>query len=188
MRLAGVCGVLCLVVGLAGGCGRGPRRGSRDEAALLSLDAARAWHRRADLHLRAGDRAAARADVREVLNLTFPPGQGEAEGVRLDARARLSQLELSEGGEAAEARALQELDAARKEVTRDSFFSANLEKVAADIYEARAQRLEGGAAGGASADRAARDAALRQAQEALQREIQIDQRLMRALLDSKEGN
>ncbi|MCS6914822.1 MAG: hypothetical protein RMK29_02055 [Myxococcales bacterium] len=151
-----------------------------DEALLVSLSQARAWQRRADLHLQGGDVAAAIEDVKEVLKVPFPPGATEAEDVRLDARARLAQLYLKSapGSEKAEAEALEQVQAGLREATRDSFFRAHLESVLAEVYEARAQRV---------ADPAAQAEARRLALQALERAIQIDRRLQHSLLGGREA-
>lgn len=170
-----------LVVGglLPAGCHRptpsqaGSSQVMSSEATLVMLSEARAWHRRADLHLSDGDVAAAIAATKEVLAIPFPPDAAEAEEVRLDACARLARLYLGAGGEEAEERALAQIEAGRKLSSHDSFFRAHLETVAADIYEGRANRLT---------DPEAKKAEKRKAIEALDRAIQIDRRVQRALL------
>lgn len=144
------------------------------EAVLLMLTEARAWQRRADLHLSDGDLAAAIASVKEVLNIPFPSDAFEAEDVRLDACARLAKLYLATGGAAAEEQALAQLELGRKGSTHDSFFRVHLEMVAADVYEARAGRLT---------EPEAKKEAKRQAIGALEQATQIARRLQRALLN-----
>lgn len=177
-------GVLLLALVLCGGlplggCSRedGSAAAKSDELMLLMLSEARAWQRRADLHLADGDVAAAIASVQEVLSIAFPPGNIEAEEVRLDAHARLAKLLLSTGGEEAENKALAQVEAGRKLATRDSFFRSHLESVAADVYTARAKRLT---------DPAEQKAARHQAIKALERTIEIDKQLQRALLNHRE--
>jgi hypothetical protein len=169
---------LCgLLVGLAlAGC-RGDDPSKSDEAMLLMLSEARALQRSADLKLIDGDVDGAIASVREVLQIRFPPGAPETEDVVLDAYARLARLSLSRGGQQAEDQALAELDAARRVATRDSFFRAHLENIAADVYAARAKRLT---------DPAAQKEARRQEAQALERVIDIDRRLQRALFNTRE--
>lgn len=177
--------ILLLALPLCGplGCSKG-EGGKREEALLIGLNEARAWQRRADLHLQEGDVQAAIVDVRQVLAVNFPPEAQEAQDARLDARARLAQLLLraAPAGDVervrAEEEALQEIELARKEVVRDSFFSANLESVQAEIYEARANRLR---------DPAAQKEARTQALKALERAIEIDRRLLRALVHGGIG-
>lgn len=144
------------------------------EAILLMLTEARAWQRRADLHLSDGDIAAAIAAVKEVLNIPFPSDAAEAEDVRLDATARLAKLYLTAGTAEAEEQALAQLELGRKGATHDSFFRVNLEMVAADVYEARAGRLT---------DPEAKKEAKRQAIASLESATQIARRLQHALLN-----
>lgn len=149
------------------------------EATLIMLSEAKAWQRRADLHLSDGDVAAAIAATKEVLNIPFTEGAAEAEDVRLDACTRLAKLYLGQGpSEEAEERALAQLEAGRKLASHDSFFRAHIEMVTADVYEARANRLT---------DAEAKKAEKRKAIEALDRAIQIDRRVQRALLNLPEG-
>lgn len=178
MRLAALAALILL--GAFAGCNRDEGRGE-GEALLVSLNEARAWQRRADLHLQGGDLDAAIADVREVLKVPFPAGATEGDDARLDARARLGQLLLKRGGGGAEAEelALGELQAGQREAARDSFFRANLESVIAEVYQARAVRL--------SADPAAQRLARQQALAALERAIQIDKRLQQALAGTREA-
>jgi tetratricopeptide (TPR) repeat protein len=165
---------------LSGGCRRptlgisgGSSVGS-SEATLIMLNEARAWQHRADLLLSEGDIVAASAAIKEVLAIPFPPEAAEAEDVRIDAYARLAKLDISLGNDEALDRALAELDAGRKLASRDSFFLAHLEVVTADVYEARANRLT---------DPEAKKMEKRRAVEALDRSIEIDRRLQRALLN-----
>lgn len=167
----------------AGGCSRDESSRS-DDLMLVQLAEARAWQRRADLHLADGDIAAAIADVQEVLAIRFPTGSAEGEDVLLDAHARLARLYLSQssggsggGSEEAEQRALAQVEAGRKLTSRDSFFRAHLESVAADVFEARARRLT---------DPAAQKQARKEAIAALERAIAIDRALQRSLLNLRE--
>ena len=129
---------LALAVIAAAGCSG--RAQQVDERLLLGLEEARAWQHRADLHLVDGDVAGATADVEHVLAISFPPQAPEAEEARLDAWARLARLHLGES-DAAEERALGDIERGRAESTRDSFYRAHLETVAGEILEARAARL-----------------------------------------------
>ena len=70
-------------------CSQGNGRAD-DDVLLVSLSEARAWQRRADLHLQGGDVPSAIADVREAVKVPFPAGAPEAEDARLDARDRKS--------------------------------------------------------------------------------------------------
>lgn len=167
---------LALVCAAVPGC-RGEDPGKTDEAMLLMLSEARALQRYADLKLVDGDVEGAMASVREVLAIHFPPSAPETEDVLLDAHARLARLLLSRGGAEAEERALAELEAARRLATRDSFFRSHIENIAADVYAARAKRLT---------EPEAQKEARRQEAQALERVIEIDRRLQRALFNTRE--
>lgn len=176
-----------LALGLGSGCSRDESSRS-DDLMLVQLAEARAWQRRADLHLADGDLASAIADVQEVLNIHFPTGSAEGEDVLLDAYARLARLYLSQAGaglatspaasEEAEQRALAQVESGRRLTSRESFFRAHLESVAADVYEARAKRLT---------DAAAQKQARKEAIAALERAIAIDRALQRSLLNLREA-
>ena len=167
--------LFALASGGAGCRGEDPSRS--DEAMLLMLSEARALQRYADLKLIDGDVEGAIASVRQVLAIRFPPAAPETEDVLLDAHARLARLLLSRGGQEAEEAALAELAAARRLATRDSFFRSHIENVAADVYAARAKRL--------TAPEAQKEARRQEAQ-ALERVIEIDRRLQRALFNTRE--
>ena len=169
-RIAGTLLAVALAVAAAG-CHRGRR--AVDEHLMLTLEEARAWQHRADVHLADGDRDAAIADVEALLRIAFPSGAAEGEEARLDAWARLATLHLA-AGPADEARALADVERGRGEATRDSFFRAHLETVAGEIEEARARRLDASDRDGA---RAARQRAL----ELYARSIAINKRVQAAL-------
>ena len=105
--------------------------------------------------------------------IRFPPSSIEGEETLLDAHGRLARLLLSQGGEDSERQALVQIEAGRKLATRDSFFRAHLESVAAEIYEARAQR---------QSDPVAAKESRKEALRALERAIAIDRHLQRVLL------
>lgn len=176
--------LIAVAFAVGGGCSRDESSRS-DDLMLVQLAEARAWQRRADLHLADGDIAAAIADVQEVLSIRFPTGSAEGEDVLLDAHARLARLYLSQsngasgasGSEEAEQRALAQVEAGRKLTSRESFFRAHLESVAAEVFEARAGRLT---------DPAAQKQARKEAIAALERAIAIDRALQRSLLNLRE--
>jgi hypothetical protein len=169
---------LAALLGASSGCHRAPANpGSsspNSETILIMLSEARAWQRRADLELSDGNTAGAIAAVREVLAIPFPLEASEAEEVRLDASARLAQLYLGLAGDEGERRAIAQIEEGRRLASHDSFFRAQLESVAAEVYSAQASRLSDGEA---------KSVAKRQAREALDRAIQIDRRLQRTLLN-----
>lgn len=164
---------LLVVLCLLSACNRDDGNGRSDELLLLQLSEARALHHRADLHLLDGDSKAALDAIKEVLRIRFPTGSPDGEDTLLDAHGRLAHLLLIPGGEEAERQALAQIEAGRKLATRDSFFRAHLESVAAEIYEARAKR---------QSDPAAAKEARKEAIRALERAIAIDRHLQRALL------
>src|SRR5207302_193656 len=87
---------------LVAGCRGAPP--SIDEHLMLTLEEARAWQHRADVHLEDGAVAEAIHDVEQVLAIAFPPGAAEGEETRLDAHARLAKLYLVAGDEARDGR------------------------------------------------------------------------------------
>jgi tetratricopeptide (TPR) repeat protein len=162
--------VLPLLVLVIMACGKGRRI---DEKLMLSLEEARAWQHRADLHVANREVPAAIADVEQVLRINFPPASAEGEEARLDAWARLAQFHLGPA-EADETRALADVERGRTEATRDTFYRAHLETVAGEILEARARRLTP-----AEAERAR--AVRKEALEAYARSIAINRRVQAAL-------
>lgn len=167
---------LTLLVAAGSGC-HSDDPSKSDEAILLMLGEARALQRYADLKLADGDVDGAITAVREVLSIRFPPSAPETEDVLLDAHARLARLLLSRGGAAAEEQALAELEAGRRAATRDSFFRSHLENITADVYAARGRRLT---------DKEAQKEARQKEAQALERVIEIDRRLQRALFNTRE--
>ena len=115
------------------------------------------------------------ASIRQIEALIDAAGvRGRARLLGPLPRAELlAKLLLAPGGEEAEHQAFAQIEAGRKLATRDSFFRAHLESVAAEIYEARAKRVT---------DPAAVKEARKEAIRALERAIAIDRHLQRALL------
>jgi hypothetical protein len=151
---------------LLAGCSRRP---AVDERLLASLEEARAWQHRADLHLADGATADAIHDVEQVLRIQFPQGAPEGEEARLDAHARLAKLYFASGDET---RAFAELESARRHASFDSFYRAHVETVAGEIFEARAKQLS---------DPAAAKQARQEALAAYERSIAINQRVQARL-------
>lgn len=166
---AGTLGCQRAASGLLGGSAS-----ENTEAVLVALSEARAWQRRAELLLLDGDVPGAIRSVEAVLQIPFPANAPEAEEVRVDAHLRLARLYLRTGGEEGEKKALAEVEKGRKIATRDSFFRAHLENVAADVYRARGERVT---------DPTEKKEAQRQELEAHERHIAIDKRLLRTLLN-----
>lgn len=165
-----------LAVGALAGCHTEDRR-VVDERLLLALEEARALQHRADVHLEGGDVVAASADVRAVLEITFPTGAPEGEETRLDAWARLGRLALALGA-GHEDEALAAVDSGRREASFDSFYRAHLDTVAGEILEARARRI-------AASDPEGAKVARRDAVAAYSRSIDINKRVQARLLGKK---
>jgi hypothetical protein len=77
--------------------------------------------------------------VRQILSLKFPANAPEADDVRLDARALLAKLLISQD-KLDEATSV--VDEGLAQASRDSFFVANLYTVSGEIHEARASKLD----------------------------------------------
>ncbi|MGE0549423.1 MAG: hypothetical protein AB7O24_31290 [Kofleriaceae bacterium] len=149
-----------------------------DQELMIALAQAKNFHHKAKVYMSDGNLAAATASVRQILSLRFPGGAPEAEDVRLDARALLAKLLVSQN----------QLDEAMRTVSeglagsqRESFFVANLYTVQGEIHEARAAQLD--AEGEASKPRATqeRHAAI----EAFDRSIQINEKLQKQLWEGR---
>ena len=142
---------------------------------MIALAQAKNFHHKAKVYMSDGNLAAATLSVRQILSLRFPAGAPEAEDVRLDARALLAKLLVSQG----------QIDEATSVVTeglaqasRESFFVANLHTVAGEIHEARAAQLD------AAKDPRAADEK-RAAIAAYDRSIQINAALQKRLMEGK---
>lgn len=149
-----------------------------DEELMVSLAQAKNFHRKAKVYISDGNLPAATASVRQILSLRFPAGAPEADDVRLDARALLAKLLVSQG----------QLEEAMRTVSeglaqsqRESFFVANLHTVQGEIHEARAALLD--AEGEASKAKAADER--RAAIAAYDRSIQINEKLQKQLMEER---
>ncbi len=104
---------------------------------LISLAQARNLHLKADSLSLAGNRVQARKTVEQILTLQFPQGAPEAEDIKNDARARIATMFIeSEDFLAAQ----QILTEGFRQLTRDSFFVANLHTVQGQLLEAQAAK------------------------------------------------
>jgi tetratricopeptide (TPR) repeat protein len=110
-----------------------------DEALMVALAQAKNFHHKAKVYMSDGNLAAATASVRQILSLQFPAGAPEADDVRLDARALLAKLLVSQNQLDEAMRTVEEGLASSQ---RDSFFVANLYTVEGEIHEARAVELD----------------------------------------------
>lgn len=144
-----------------------------DEPLMVALAQAKNFHHKADVHLQDGDPARAIASLRAILTIPFPAGAAEAQDVLLDARARLAKLLLG-AGDAREA--LRVIDEGIAAAARPSFFLANLHTVRGEVLEAQARAL-------ASSDDAAATALRRQAIDAYDQSIRINEAIQRRLVE-----
>jgi tetratricopeptide (TPR) repeat protein len=109
------------------------------EELMIALAQAKNFHHKAKVYMSDGNLADATASVRQILSLRFPAGAPEAEDVRLDARARLAKLLVSQGQLEEAMRTASE---GLAQASRESFFVANLHTVQGEVHEARAAQLE----------------------------------------------
>jgi len=110
-----------------------------DEDLMVALAQAKNFHHKAKVYMTDGNLPAAVASVRQILSLPFPAGAPEADDVRLDARALLAKLLVSQNQLDEAMRTIEEGLASSQ---RDSFFVANLYTVQGEIHEARALQLD----------------------------------------------
>lgn len=149
-----------------------------DEELMISLAQAKNFHRKAKVYMSDGNLVAATASVRQILSLRFPAGAPEADDVRLDARALLAKLLVSQNQLE---EAMRTVDEGLASSQRESFFVANLYTVQGEIHEARAAIAEGeGEAGKAKAAEERRAAIV-----SYDRSIQINEKLQKQLVDEK---
>jgi tetratricopeptide (TPR) repeat protein len=146
-----------------------------DQELMVALAQAKNFHHKAKVYMSDGNLAAATASVRQILSLRFPAGAPEAEDVRLDARALLAKLLVSQG-QLEEAMTI--VSEGLAQASRESFFVANLHTVQGEIHEARAAQLD------AAKDPRAADEK-RAAIAAYDRSIQINAALQKRLLEGR---
>ena len=149
-----------------------------DEELMVALGQAKNFHRKAKVYMSDGNLAAATASVRQILSLRFPKGAPEADDVRLDARALLAKLLVSQGQVDEAMRTVEEGLASSQ---RESFFVANLYTVQGEIHEARAAQAD--SEGDAGKARAAEER--RAAIASYDRSIQINEKLQKQLMEQR---
>jgi len=149
-----------------------------DEELMVSLAQAKNFHRKAKVYMSDGNLVAATASVRQILSLRFPKGAPEADDVRLDARALLAKLLVSQNQIE---EAMRTVDEGLASSQRESFFVANLYTVQGEIHEARAAVAEG--EGDAAKTKVAEER--RAAIASYDRSIQINEKLQKQLVDEK---
>lgn len=149
-----------------------------DEELMVSLAQAKNFHRKAKVYMSDGNLAAATASVRQILSLRFPKGAPEADDVRLDARALLAKLLVSQNQLEEAMRTVEE---GLAQNTRASFFVANLYTVQGEIHEARAAVAVGEGESGQAKVAEERRAAI----ASYDRSIQINEKLQKQLVDER---
>ncbi|MBA3391864.1 MAG: hypothetical protein H0T89_04425 [Deltaproteobacteria bacterium] len=147
-----------------------------DEDLMVALAQAKNFHHKAKVYMSDGNLADATASVRQILSLRFPAGAPEADDVRLDARALLAKLLVSQGQVEEAMRTVQE---GLAQTTRESFFVANLYTVQGEIHEARAAQLDGAGQKTQAIDE--RRAAI----AAYDRSIKINEKLQKQLMERR---
>jgi tetratricopeptide (TPR) repeat protein len=154
-----------------------PRHGDThqlDEATMAVLNTARALHHEADVFESAGDLAAASRAIERVLALRIPPGVEEAEDIRADAWGRLGELALMAD---APDRALAHANTGLRDTRRESVLQARLYVVKGRALRMLAERAE------AAGDPTTAQSRRREAIDALETSIQINQRVLGRLID-----
>ncbi len=169
---------IAMVLACLGGSACESRRGGSarevDETTMAILTTARALHHEADVYESAGDFAAAGAAIERVLALRIPPSVLEAEDIRMDAWGRLAEISLMADDPE---RALAHANTGLRDSHRDSVLQARLYVAKGRALRALAQRAA------ASGDTTAADSRRREALDALETSIQINQRVLGRLLD-----
>jgi tetratricopeptide (TPR) repeat protein len=161
--------------GLSGCAPQAPGAGpSLDESTLALLSTARALHHEADVYESSGDFASASRAIQRVLALRAPAGVREIDDVRTDASGRLGELALRANDPRA---AIERADEGLREARRESVLKARLFLVKGRALRALAELAQqSGDVAGASARR-------REAIDALEQSIQMNERVLRAALD-----
>ncbi|MFO0557142.1 MAG: hypothetical protein U0269_03930 [Polyangiales bacterium] len=147
---------------------------SLDEATMALLSAARALHHEADVYESSNDYVAAQRTVQRVLALRAPSAIREVEDVRVDAFGRVAELALRNN----EAQtALDRVDEGLREARRESVLKARLLLVRGRALRALGEQAQ--SAGQADVAAARR----REAIEALEQSIRMNERVLDAALD-----
>ena len=153
-----------------------------DEPLMIALAQTKNFHHKADVYLGDGKLDQAIDSVKQIFSIPFPDGAPEAEDIDLDARARLASL-LATQGKTEEAMTI--VDQGIDNATRRSFFLANLYTARGEVYEAMANILDDEDEDNDAARLQAREAR-RNAIEAFDQSITINQELQRKLLEQQE--
>jgi len=147
-----------------------------DEQLMIPLAQAKNFHHKAKVYMSDGNLVEATAAVRQILSLRFPPGAPEADDVRLDARALLAKLLVSQNQLE---EAMRTVDEGLAQTSRESFFVANLYTVQGEIHEARAAQLD------TQNDHAKGVEERRAAIKSYDRSIQINEALQKKLMEGR---
>jgi hypothetical protein len=151
-----------------------------DEELMICLSQAKNFHHKADVYLRDGSLDEAVDSVQQILGVPCPADAPEVEDVRLDARARLAKIKVTQGKVDEAMTVVQKGISAS---TRDSFFLANLYTVKGEIHEAKAILL---ADSESDDDKAAVRTESKNAIEAYDRSIKINEALQQKLMRERE--
>jgi hypothetical protein len=149
-----------------------------DQDLMVALGQAKNFHRKAKVYMSDGNLVAATAAVRQILSLRFPKGAPEADDVRLDARALLAKLLVSQNQLE---EAMRTVDEGLAQSQRESFFVANLYTVQGEIHEARAAAAEAEGEAGKAKATEERHAAI----ASYDRSIQINDKLQKQLVEDR---
>jgi hypothetical protein len=147
-----------------------------DQELMIALAQAKNFHHKAKVYMSDGNLVAATASVRQILSLRFPASAPEAEDVRLDARALLAKLLVSQNQLE---EAMRTVDEGLAQTSRESFFVANLYTVRGEIREARAKQRED------ANDKAGATEEKRAAIVDYDRSIQINEALQKRLMEGR---
>lgn len=145
-----------------------------DEHLMAALGQARALHHLADVQLAEGDTAEALAALERVVAIEFPEGAPERDDVVVDAYGRMAKIQLG-AGRLDDAMATVE-KGLREGRERETFYVAALHMVVGEIHEGRA------AAAREANDTATARSAAREAIEAYERSIAVNQKVLDRLL------
>jgi tetratricopeptide (TPR) repeat protein len=165
---------MALALAMAGCERHGTNSRELDEATMAILNTARALHHEADVFESAGDYPAATHAIERVLALRIPPGVEEAEDIRVDAWGRLGEIALEANDPD---RALANAETGLRDSHRQSVLTARLYVVKGRSLRALADRAQ------ASGDTVSAEARRRDAIEALEASIRINQRVLGRVLD-----
>lgn len=147
---------------------------SLDEATMALISAARGLHHEADVLESSGDIAGAQRAVQRVLGLRAPSAVREIDDVRSDAFGRVAELALRANDPQT---ALDRVDEGLREARRDSVLKARLLLVRGRALRALGEQAQ------TRGDATTAAARRRDAIEALEQSIHMNERVLEAALD-----